>query len=68
MKTTITEQQAYKIYDDMLDDCYGMIDVCGYEYDASTALKRIDPIAYNVGFSDYISNCMEEDGYEIEGY
>jgi hypothetical protein len=68
MKTTITEQQAYEIYDDMLDDCYGMIDVCGYKYDASTALKRIDPIAYNVGFSDYIANCMEEDGYEIEGY
>jgi len=55
-----TEQELYGMYDEMLDDVYGMVDICGYSYDASTALERIDPTAYEVGFSDYCS-MLEED-------
>ena len=42
-------------YDNMLDDCYGEIEVCGLKYWASTLLKRVDPIAYRCGLSDYES-------------
>jgi hypothetical protein len=63
---TITESQAYEMYDQMLDDCYPMVDICGYQYEPSTALKRIDPIAYRVGFSDYISSSEQE--FQVEGY
>lgn len=43
-------------YDQMLDDCYGDIDVCGSTYSASYALKNLDPTAYNCGKSDFDSS------------
>jgi len=62
----ITESEAYERYDEMLDS-YDEVDVCGYKYSPSHALKQIDPIAYRVGFSDYLSS-LEEDGIQVEGY
>ena len=52
-------------YDDMLDELYGTIDVCGIECSASLTLYRMDRIAYEVGMSDYESvlrEAHEEDG------
>lgn len=40
-------------YDDMLDECYPEVDICGYTYAPSVALYRTDPIAYNCGRSDW---------------
>lgn len=40
-------------YDDMLDETYGTIDICGYEYAASLALYEVDPTAYRCGRSDW---------------
>lgn len=62
---TITESEALEQYDQMLDDCYPSVKVCGYEYDPSRALKELDPIAYRVGFSDYCSS-LEDDGVVID--
>ena len=62
---TMTESEALDQYNEMLDDCYPPVNVCGYEYDPSRALKELDPIAYRVGFSDYCSS-LEADGYKIE--
>ena len=59
-----TEYINYAQYDDMLDDVYGDIEICGYSYSASVALKRIDPIAYDVGFSDYCGNIDLDDVQE----
>ena len=61
---TMTEAEALEQYDQMLDECYPMVKVCGYEYDPSRALKELDPIAYRVGFSDYCSS-LEDDGILI---
>lgn len=61
---TISERDALEMYNDMLDDCYGILDVCGYQYNASIALERLDPIAYRCGFNDYIANL--EDEYQLE--
>jgi hypothetical protein len=48
-------------YEDMLNDCYGDIDVCGMKWPASLVLKRVDPIAFRVGLSDYESFREEEE-------
>ena len=60
----ITMYEAEAIYDDMLDDVYGETNICGYTYSARCALKRVDYIAWKVGFSNYFAN--EEAMYEIE--
>ena len=52
-------------YDEMLDEMFGVIEICGIECSASTALYRVDEIAYRVGMSDYESilrEAHEEDG------
>lgn len=48
--------QDYEIeeqYKNMLDECYGVVNIAGMEYDTSYALRECDPIAYRVGLSDY---------------
>ena len=50
-------EQEYK---DMLDDVYGAVDIAGFKYETSQALKEVDPIAYRVGLSDYESYLESE--------
>ena len=52
-------------YDELLDEIYGDVEVCGNTYNASYALKELDPIAYRVGKSDYESSY---DLDEVEDY
>ena len=40
-------------YDDMLDECYEDAIICGYRYSPSNALRKVDPIAYRCGRSDW---------------
>lgn len=49
-----------EIYNDMLDECYGMVNVCGYEYYPSVALERLDPIAYRCGYSDFADSLYDD--------
>ena len=58
----ITEEE----YNEMLDDCYEMVKVCGHEYYPSYALKNLDNIAYNCGFNDYKNYQLENIEYELE--
>lgn len=53
-------------YDDMLDEVYGDIEICGYSYCASIALYRVDPIAYRVGRSDWENYEAGEIEYQLE--
>ena len=43
-------------YDEMLDEIYGDVEICGMNYSSSQALKELDPIAYRCGKGDYESN------------
>lgn len=43
-------------YKEMLDEVYGMVKVAGYEYETSRALYELDPIAYRVGFNDWLDS------------
>ena len=55
-----TSVADYDQYDMMLDECHDEVDVCGYKYAPSQALKQLDPTAYRCGFLDYL------DGLDIE--
>tara|TARA_R100001530_G_scaffold65667_1_gene46986 strand:+ start:400 stop:669 length:270 start_codon:yes stop_codon:yes gene_type:complete len=41
-----------KEFEEYLNSAYGTVEICGMEFDAGTALKELDPIAFNVGLSD----------------
>ncbi len=53
-------------YDEMLDEIYGDIEICGYSYCASIALYRVDPVAYRVGRSDWEDYEAGEIEYQLE--
>ena len=68
MRTPISDRELEQLYQDMLDDVYGDIDICGYEYPASAVLQDVDPIAYRCGFADYTSLLIDDDTMiEIDG-
>ena len=43
-------------YDEMLDEIYGDVEICGMTCSSSRALKLLDPVAYRCGKIDYESN------------
>lgn len=49
---TATEGEAYEMYNEMLNDCYGEINV-GVVFEPARVLEELDPIAYNCGFNDF---------------
>jgi hypothetical protein len=56
-------------YKEMLDEVYGMVKVAGYKYETSRALYELDPVAYRVGFNDWLDsldNCEDCDKNPIE--
>ncbi len=58
----MTEYEALNLYDEFLDDIYGDVNIAGIYYATSQALKATDPIAYRVGFNDW----LDSEGIEIE--
>ena len=50
----------------MLDECYGVVKICGCEYDSSYVFNTVDPIAYNCGYSDYIDSLRSDLVYDLE--
>lgn len=62
----ISENIDEDVYDEMLDDCYGEIEICGCSYAASIAMYRVDPIAYRCGFNDYCDSLYSDIKYSLE--
>lgn len=56
----LTDDDLHDRYDEMLDDVFGVLDVAGLEMQTSTVLNRVDPIAYRVGFSEWIDSEVTE--------
>lgn len=50
-----------EMYDDMLDDCYQPITICGLEYSPSIALYRVDETAYRCGLNDFIDGLVSDE-------
>ena len=57
----MNENEAENMFDEMLDECNPVFKIGTLEYSTSWVLKRVDPIAYRVGLSDYWSMLEEEE-------
>ena len=66
MSRLITEAEALEMYEEMLDDCEGPVELCGMTYSASYVLREIDPVAYRCGFNDYVDSLTDDDIF-VEG-
>ena len=64
----ISEHEASSRYDDMIDEIQGDVVILGMTYSASRVLKEVDPIAYNCGFSDFVSELEPEHHTLVEGF
>lgn len=64
----LTEEE----YEEMLNDIYGDVNICGGTYTSGHALKMLDPTAFRVGLSDwetelwFCSECDKEYNDEEE--
>jgi len=63
----ISERELERQYSDMLDDIYGELTIAGHQYSTSYALLRVDPTAFDVGFSDWLSAECDYRLIEIDG-
>lgn len=63
-----TESELEDSFADGLDDCWGPVSVCGYEYEAGRTLREIDSVAFRCGFLDWL-DAQQGDGElrSIEG-
>lgn len=50
----LTEGELEDRFTEMLDDCYDLVPVCGYEYAAGRAFRELDPIAFRESFLNWI--------------
>ena len=50
----IHEHEAEAHYNELIDECNPIIKIFDMEYLPSHALKELDPIAYNCGFTDWL--------------
>lgn len=60
------EEIANENYDEWLDEIYGDVEIAGFTYCTSEALREVDPIAYKVGISDYVSSMYDDYMYELK--
>ena len=51
---TISRYDAEVLFNDMLDDCYPVIEIAGMHYNPSKVLAKCDPIAYNCMLNDFL--------------
>jgi len=64
MMTKYEEWEIVDMYDDMLDECYGQVEIGGYAYNTSLALRYVDIIAYNEGLSEFEDDLEDDEGEE----
>lgn len=66
MKDIENELDIENEYNDMLDNMYGDIEICGNNYSASFALLNVDETAYRCGKCDYESEVVEDIEFQIK--
>lgn len=62
----IVEMCDENYFDDMLDECYGDVEICGMHYCASIALYRLDPVAYRCARSEWEDAEASDIEYKLE--
>lgn len=56
----LTDSDLEARYDELLDEIYGEVTMGQLSWPASQVLREMDPIAYNVGMSDWESSEIAE--------
>ncbi len=52
----LTPLDTEELYANMLDSSYGEVEIAGYSFSTSRALKELDPTAFRCGMVDYIDS------------
>jgi len=60
MRTLYFYHEIENQYEEYLNECYSVVDICGYEYEAGRALRLIDETAFRCGVCDFVSEDFEE--------
>jgi hypothetical protein len=63
----IPATEAEEMYNQLLDEVYPVVSVCGYEFSPSQAIKVLDKIVYETGEMEYYDHLYKE-GIAVEGY
>ena len=53
-------------YEEILNDTYAEVEICGYMYSQGTAIRELDNTAFRVGKSEEIDNIITDLKYDIE--
>lgn len=48
------------MYEEMLNECYEPVSICGFNYDQGHALRNLDPIAFRCGVSEWEGEEFDE--------
>jgi hypothetical protein len=67
MSEIITEYDAEVMFDEYLDDAYEPVKLFGSTFYPSQILNKCDPIAYDIGLSEFIDNLAENADIYVEG-
>lgn len=54
------------IFNEMLDECYEEVTICGYTYSPSDALRRVDEVAYHEAYLEYQNSVYEDMIYDLD--
>lgn len=60
----LTEDEAREQFDDMLNDFHGNVVIGDMSWTAADVVKEMDPIGYDVMFSNYTSGESIQEYYE----
>lgn len=64
----IYSDDAEQMFDEYLDDAYEPINLGFGRFYASQILAKCDPIAYDLGFSEFCDNLVESANIYVKGY
>lgn len=56
IKTELRPIDVEERFEDMLNECYPEIEIIGLKYQAGSALKVLDPVAFRCGHADFIDS------------
>jgi hypothetical protein len=65
--TVITEYDAEVMFDEYLDETYDKVKMFGSTFYPSQILNKCDPIAYDIGLSEFIDHLAENSDIYVLG-
>lgn len=54
------DYQLEEMFDNMLDECFEAVNICGWKYLPSRILREVDPVAYRCNFSDWLDSQLTD--------